>query len=483
MKKALSLKNLWDACPEYLRTTVGRALGVLPLGLLLGKSFRRNVAFAEQSQFWDKKQIRHYQIEKLKAVLSLAYEKSIYYRNVFRAVGFEPGDFKTLEDIRQLPLIDRNTVRDHLSQMCTGSVDDPRIDYAATGGTGGEPLSFYLNRDRSAVEYAYLTTSWRRVGYSLGMPLAVFRGRTVQPKRDGFYHCYDPLLRYHYYSNFHMTDDNMRKYLEHVAKIGPCFLHVYPSSAYAIARFIRRTGISPPANIRGLIAESEIVYPEQRTLIEETFHARLFSLYGHSEKLVLACGCEYSNDYHVWPTYGYFELVDSQGDSITTPGQRGEIVGTGFISTIVPFIRYRTGDYATYVGDHCSRCGRQHPIICDIRGHRVQEMLIADDGSEISWTAMNMHDDTFDRVRQFQFYQDTPGKGILKIVPSTNYDQADSLRIYHNLQKKFGGRFNFTIELCSEIQLSPRGKNIYVDQRIKTSVEPDSPLTLQEQHA
>jgi phenylacetate-CoA ligase len=466
MKKALSLKNLWDSAPPCVRSTVGRCLSTLPLGLLLGKAFRESVQFAEKAQYWTVEQSRDYQIKKIKAVLTLAYEKSSYYRKVFENVGFEPGDLKTLEDFRRLPIIDRNTIREYLPQLCTASINDSRVDYATTGGTGGSPLAFYLTRNRSASEYAYLTTSWKRIGYNLGMPLAVFRGRIVPPDRDGFYHEYDPLLKYHYYSNFHMTDDNIRKYIEHVSTLGPCFLHIYPSSGQALARFIRRNKLRPPTNIRGIIAESEIVYPEQRRLIEEVFDCRLFSLYGHSEKLILACECEHSNDYHVWPTYGYFELLDSQGNSVNVPGQRGEIVGTGFISDIVPFIRYRTGDFATYIGDHCSSCGRHHLIIRDIQGHRVQEMLIASDGSEISWTAMNMHDDTFDHVRQFQFYQDTPGRGILKIVPAINFDQADSLRIRVNLQKKFAGRFDFTIELCKEIPLSTRGKAIYVDQRI-----------------
>ena len=54
-------------------------------------------------------------------------------------------------------------------------------------------------------------------------------------------------------------------------------------------------------------------------MIEEVFGVRMFSCYGHSEKLVLAAECEHSTDCHVWPTYGFFELIDEQGEVITTP--------------------------------------------------------------------------------------------------------------------------------------------------------------------
>jgi phenylacetate-CoA ligase len=313
------------------------------------------------------------------------------------------------------------------------------------------------------------------MGYRLGMPLAVLRGRVLRPDRKGLYHEYDPLLRHHYYSNFHMTDENMGRYLEHIATLGPCFLHVYPSSVAALARFILRSGGQAPDNIRGIIAESENVYPEQRKMVEEVFGCRYFSCYGHSEKLVLAAECEYSTDYHVWPTYGYFELLDETGNPVTNPGQRGEIVGTGFINTVVPFIRYRTGDYATYVGDRCEACGREHTIIRDIRGHNLQEMLFTVDGSAITWTALNMHDDTFAHARQFQFYQDTPGKAVLKVIPADGFGETDCQRIQRSLGRKFDGRLEFTIQTVDNIPLTPRGKAVYVDQRIPRDTSDNHP--------
>jgi phenylacetate-CoA ligase len=183
--------------------------------------------------------------------------------------------------------------------------------------------------------------------------------------------------------------------------------------------------------------------------------------------LVLAAGCEKSNNYHVWPTYGYFELLDEKGQPVTKSGQQGEIVGTGFINTVMPFIRYRTGDYATYIGDRCDACGREHLIISEIRGHRTQEVLIAANGHEISWTALNMHDDTFVNVRQFQFMQEKSGQAVLYVVPADGFSGEDSDRIYRNLGRKLDDQVTFTIKLVDAIPLSDRGKAIYVDQRIQ----------------
>lgn len=467
MKRALSRKNLWENSPPAVRATVGRLLGLVPQSTLLGRRFRRTRRFLAGAQSWSAEQSRDYQLHELARVCRVAYQKAPFYRRWFDAVGFDPRELQSFDEFSQLPTIDKEQVRQHVEEMCTVSPRSPHVDFVSTGGTGGRPLHFYMGAGRSPVEYAYLAASWQRAGYELGMPMVVLRGRTLAMSRHGFHYEYDPVLRHHHYSVFHMTDEDMRRYIDHLGTIGPCYLHAYPSAAAALARFVRRSGIRPPENIVGLIAESEIVYPQQRRLVEEVFGCRYFSCYGHTEKLVLAAECEHSADYHVWPTYGFFELLDENGRPVTGPGRSGEIVATGFVDTVVPFIRYRTGDWATYVGDRCDACGRQHVVIRDVRGHRTQEVLIAADGSEIAWVALNMHDDTFVRVRQFQFYQDVPGQAVLRVVPGDGFGTPDMRRIAANLAHKLDGRLVFTIRVVDGIPVSPRGKAIYVDQRTR----------------
>jgi phenylacetate-CoA ligase len=466
MKRAVSRKHVWHSMPVFLKSVIGTLLEPVPPAWLFGRVFRHTTRHALEAQWWPAKRSEEYELERLRAILKLAYEKTRFYRDLFDSVSFSSSDLRSLAQMHQLPTIDRKTVIEHSRDMLTKSSDAADVEFVSTSGTSGTPLHFYINANISGTEYAFLTASWKRVGYEPYIPMAVLRGRLVQADRDGLYHEYDPILRHHYYSSFHMSDTNMARYLEHMATIGSHFLHVYPSTIAALTRFILRSGGQAPKNVRGIIAESEIVYPEQRRMVEEVFGCRYFSCYGLSEKVVLAAECEHSSDYHVWPTYGRFELLDERGQPVTTPGQRGEIVGTGFINTVMPFIRYRTGDWATYVGQRCEACGREHTIIRDIRGHRTQEVLIAADGSEIPWTALNMHDDTFIHVRQFQFMQDTPGRAVLRIVPAGRFGDADKERVHRNLGRKLNGQLAFTIALVDAIPLSARGKTIYVDQQI-----------------
>lgn len=465
MKRAWSRKNLWENSPRWVRTAAGAVLRAIPQERLLGAGFREALRFVREAQNWPAARAEAYQVAQLRAICTLARDRTPFYRRVFDAAGVDPARV-TPETLQRLPTIDRGTLREHLDEMCAVPPHAPGVDLVTTGGTSGEPLRFYIGSGRSGPEYAYLVVGWERVGYRLHLPQAVLRGRVVAPDRHGLRHEYDPVLRRHYYSNFHADDQSLARYLDHIATLGPCYLHVYPSSVTALARHLQRSGRPAPANIRGILAGSEIVYPEQRELAQRVLGVRYYSWYGHSEKLVMAAECEQATDYHVFPTYGHCELLDESGQRVTHVGQTGEIVATGFLNTVVPFIRYRTGDLATYAGEKCAACGREQMLLRDIRGHRTQEVLVAADGTAISWTALNMHDDTFDRVRQFQFVQHRPGEATLRLVALDGFCAADEERIRRRLNAKLEDRLAFDVERVAEIELTRSGKCTYVDQRI-----------------
>lgn len=477
MKKSLSRKNIWDKTPRCVKSTLGRVLGRTPVEWWLGRSYRRTYRYLRRAQWWTRESAEEYQLCRLREVLSLAYERSRFYRQAFNSVGVRPTDVRTLDDMVRLPTIDKQAVSENLVDMCVKSAEGGGIDSVSTGGTSGTPLHFYINAGRSSVEYAYLIASWERVGYRLGMPVAVLRGRMVRPDRNGLYHEYDPILRHHYYSNFHLTNDNMGRYLQHMQTIGSCMFHAYPSSAHALARFILAGGGKAPQHIKGVLLESETVYPDQLADIERAFRVRALSCYGHSEKLVLAAQCEHASDYHVWPTYGYFELLDAEGRPVNEPGQEGEIVGTGFINTVVPFIRYRTGDRATYVGERCDACGREHTVVKDIRGRWPQGGLISADGSVVSMTTLNVHDDTFRQVREYQFVQSVPGKATLAVIPMGSLTEDEQKRIVLNMNKRLQGQVVLDLKVCAELEKTARGKQPRVVQRCVTSNTVAKPRT------
>lgn len=471
MRKAISKKNLWEASPRWVKNSLGKVMGLLPTDTILGSKFRENLRFVRETEHWPSFQTQAYQLQRLQDILRLAYDKTDYYREEFDRIGFKLQDFKSVSDMSTLPLIDKSVVIDNLDRMMTKPKNTAGIDYVATGGSSGNQLRFYIDAGRSAVEFAYLSASWERCGHQVGMPSAVFRGQIVPPDRNGLRHEFDPILRRHYYSNFHMDENSIKKYLQHIETIGPCFLLAYPSSAFALAQFLVKTKTPLNAHIKAVLAGSENVYPDQRRYIEEAFGCRFFSWYGHSEKLVMAAECESSSDYHVWPTYGYCELIAEDGSPVRQVGQRGEIVGTGFINTVVPFIRYRTGDFAEYVGEKCEACSREMLILRNLEGRWPQGDLVGKDGGLISMTTVNVHDDTFDKVRDYQFRQSIAGQAILSVVPLYDLTETDRKRIIEGMNKRLQGQITLELKVQSELLQTGRGKILRVIQEGQLAID------------
>ena len=470
MKKGWSRKNLWDALPWSCKGLLGRALRLAPLPWLLGRGFREQYRFLQDAQWWDEEQARAYQLARLKEILTLAYERTIYYRRSFNEVGFHPGDFKSLNDLTGLPRIDRNIVARHLHEMMTVPVSSPRVDYVTTSGAGGRPLAFYIGAERSAIEFAHLAQSWARAGYQPGMKLAVLRGHVVPPDKNGLHHRFDPLLNYHFYSGFHLNPEQMERYVAHMRRVRPRFLQAYPSSAYILARFVHERGLRFPDSLQAVLLESEPVYAHQREFLVQECGLRVLASYGHTEKLVLANECEHSAHYHVWPTYGYGEVLNPEGRPVPN-GEEGEIVGTGFINRVVPFIRYRTDDYAVPLDTHCPACRRAHALWADVRGHRSQEFLVGRDRNLVTWTALNMHDDTFDGIVEFQFVQDQPGQACLRVVPANGATRYDLKRISEHLGRKLSGQIEVEIQVCDSLEKTRVGKHKFVVQNISAAMQ------------
>ncbi len=220
--------------------------------------------------------------------------------------------------------------------------------------------------------------------------------------------------------------------------------------------------------MKGILCASENLYDFQKAFMTETFQCRVFSHYGHYELAALAGYCERSDAYHVLPQYGCVELLDEQGQPVTTPGATGEIVATSLLMTATGFFRYRTRDFAIYQGNTCPDCGRPLQLWSGIEG-RLQDFFVTGRHRRISIAAINMHDHIFDDIYQFQYVQDIPGKVSLKYVPKPSFNQASEERIRAGLMPKFGDDMELSFQKVDEkdITRSKRGKFLFLDQKLK----------------
>lgn len=394
--------------------------------------------------------------------MGLAASSAPYWRERFDAAGID-GATLSPESLSDLPSLSKADIKESGHLMLSSTVDESRRKSVSTGGTTGTPLSFWIDRDASIIDWAHVVDAWGRIGFKLDEKRAVMRGVRLGAGESRELFRYEPIRRELYISVFDLDEKSLPEIRRRLRSFAARFIHGYPSAMEILAKSYVSAGETPPP-LKGLLCVSENLHLGQREFLEEVFGCRAFSFYGMSEKVAFAAECSCSQDLHVDPLYGVVELLDEAGKVVTEPGVVGEIVATGLLSRSMPLIRYRTGDYAEWSSGPCA-CGSRYRRLARIVG-RAQDYLLTKSSSRISMAALNLHSSAFARVRRFRFVQEHAGEALLLLVPGDGYSSRDLQAILGELNGKLAGQVALEIREVHDLPLSPIGKQQYIDQRV-----------------
>jgi phenylacetate-CoA ligase len=465
MKIVDAFRAVYINMPEDTKRIINPLLSVIPVDILYGKSYRHTYKRIEQHQC-DPVFIHEFQRNNLNAILRVVLEKSPFYKDHIPESVKSNFD-KTGEafDVWScLPILTKDRIRDQIESMCITNPDS--LDLISTSGSSGKPFAFYLDKDRSPKEWAFINYIWSKTGYKPTQRRAVLRGTQFSPDSRKTWH-FDPALRELRLSPFNLSPKNIETYLDLIKEYQIDYIHGYPSAITLIARQAISSGWKPPKHLKGILLISETLFPAQREIMFKAFGRDISCMpfYGMSEKVVIAGelpGCP--DVYEFEPLYGLAELVDEAGQSVFENGKKGRIIGTGFISTGMPLIRYDTGDTG-YLEQIPSRENGYRLRVKGIRSRWGQEFLVSREMTLISMTAINIHSENYPKIQEFQFFQDTPGIAILKIVPKNNQLEF-SKRFVEEVQKKVGKGLTIRMQIVESISVNSRAKRPFIDQKL-----------------
>jgi len=452
--------------PKGLRDAVSPVLALLPVSLKYGRGYqawRAAIARSHKDPVFTQER----RLAALRALLVKAYAGSPFWRTgIDQAFGPRPDlariDFDTLT---ALPLLTKRDLR--AAGEAALAQPAASLDRASTSGSSGQPLLFWLDKDRSPREFAFVNDVWSSTGYREGDARCVMRGLLLADV-DRLPFEWEAGLRELRCSPFAMTNSRMDLFLDQIEKYGVQYLHGYPSAIEILCRHMWRRGWQPKRPIRGVFPISEPLYGYQRDVIRAALpRAAIAPFYGLSERVLFASEADGDEDvYDFEPLYGHAELVDERGAPVTQPGMSGRIVGTGFLSTGMPFIRYETGDTAELVALP-SEANAWRLRVRAITPRRQPEFLVGAEGNRIvTPTIVPVHPDKFFGVSEFQFYQDTPGRCVIKVVPASGCGVAEVRLFLDEIQTRVGASVQFELNLVAELAGSARGKRPFIDQRL-----------------
>lgn len=446
--------------PSGLKSRMRWVYAGLPQSWRMSSRYRALEAMLRESQHWDAARMEEFQLGELRKAVRHARDHVPAYAERFAAYGVGPDSIVALDDLARFPFLEKEDLRGDPRRFLARGIEPDRLQLVTSGGTTGAPTSFYhLAQYNEEVTRAFRLALWARIGFS-------FRRRILDLTASfGEPFGYVPERRSLYVSIAHLHERQLPAILERVRRFRPEYILGLPSTATLLAQLLREAGEARSIPLQGVVVGSEVLYPWQRELLRETFGGRVLSWYGMGEGAGFAAGCEHSDEFHFSPEAGVMELVDDAGRPVRQEGAEGEIVLTGFHTLATPFIRFRTGDRGVLGARSCALCGRPYPLLREISG-RTQEYLVGLRGTRVPNSALNVHSTLFEGIRAYQFYQSTPGRVVLRMVPTAAYRRERDAVILEQMRRQLGPDFELELELRDEIPRTARGKHKFIVQEL-----------------
>lgn len=412
----------------------------------------------EEAQWWPAERLQAFQLQRLRALLLDVGQHVPYYRDLFAQLGFDPLSVHSTADLQRLPFLTKSVIRAN-----TDALKHPQARDLArfnTGGSSGEPLIFYIGKQRISHDVAAKWRATRWWGVDIGDPEIVVWGSPIElGKQDRIKHWRDKLLRTQLLPAFEMSTPKLDQFIATIRTVRPRMLFGYPSALTHIARHAQARGVAMnDLGIKVAFVTSERLYDEQRATISQVFGCPVANGYGGRDAGFIAHECP-SGGMHLTADDIVVEIVNDAGQ-LQPAGVAGEIVVTHLSTGEFPFIRYRTGDIGVLGSSPCS-CGRGLPLLQDIQG-RSTDFVVAADGTVMHGLSLIYILRDLPGVQAFKVVQESRAQTRVLLVTDSNFAVDSVARIIAGFRQRLGAEVSVLVDLVDNIPAEKSGKFRYI---------------------
>ena len=415
----------------------------------------------EKSQWFGRDKLRKIQNESLMRLVKHAYDHVPYYHRLFKERDLKPEQFKDVEDLRKLPIITRQTIRDNLDDLRATNVSRRKMLLYGTGGSTGEPIHFWVSKlDRSYETAAMIRANCWCNGYDVGdrmaliwaSPLDLSESRKFQRRMI------DSFMRRSVLNAYQLSEEQMSSFARNIVDLNPKVIRGYASAVYLFACFVEHEGlmVRPDA----IITTAEMLLGRYRRKIEEIFECEVYDSYGSREAEEIASECSEHSGYHIAAENLILEFV-KDGEHVAS-GETGEILVTNLRNYAMPFLRYKIGDLGEPSDEVCS-CGRGLPLMKSVRG-RITDIIVAPNGNYLS--VFDAPLSSMSQIEAYQIVQEKYDQLVVKIVRGRDYKEEDTEKIINVMKQYLGKDVNLSMNFVSSIPTSKSGKRKFVISKV-----------------
>jgi len=417
-----------------------------------------------ESQWKSQDEIFFKQWQLVRRVVNKAAQEVPYYRHAYKHIGWDFNNKEfSYEDFLNIPKIEKEDVRDQLSEFLNPNYKG-RVTEGSTSGSTGQSLTVFFNIEHESYSEA---GRWRAKdwwGVRLGSPHVAIWGRPYTGYKDQIaQQIKSYFMNYLLFSAFDIRQHSLKNIWKKIYRFKPNIIYGYPSAIFALAEYIKNNKLpGDKLGIKVIMITAESSSFDQRSVIEEVFGCKTANEYGCSETGGFVYECPEGN-WHISSELTFIEFLDQNGKPVS-PGNKGEIFLTHLRNDYMPLIRYRVGDIGSPLAGTCE-CGRNLPLMevavakeSDIIRLPNGETYMSGDLLYINKSVMKAYPSS---ILQFRVTQKTIDSFEIEVVLGTGKVEKAEQLFEQLMKKQLGKNIKIHFKRVSSIEREPSGKLRY----------------------
>lgn len=387
---------------------------------------------------------------KITKIVNSAYENVPFYKNLYS--GLNILQIKNAH-VKELPTIDKNMLINSIYLNFSNKYNfyDPNVALFKTSGSTGKCLDVYwlsyeykssmielwLNRKKyyniypsdklcvlfSTQQFSSLDLSSQIVAYSKNCMIV---------------------------NKLHLSNKNLNYIYRKIYEYSPRWMILQPSVAVILCTYIKKNNLPKFVNLEYVELTGEFLSRKVRDLILEVLNCKIANQYGCTEVNSIAYECP-NGHMHISKCSNFVEII--RDGHTANYGEYGFVHVTSLNNSLMPFIRYNTGDIGCIYPSVACDCGNSGEIL-DIKNGRSIEFAVSNKGELINTGIFVYVFEFINRIMdnivlQYQIVQNSYKQFTVKIVLDgfENYDYNKNL-IINNFQNQIKQTHSF-FEICS----------------------------------
>lgn len=344
-------------------------------------------------------------------ILEFASVSVPYYKDLFKKKNIDLKKIqRDINYVKDIPFLTKDIIREQSERLLSKPLSEIRHHHCKTGGSTGASCSLFY--DQEAADYATAVSIYTRERiskrkYDSELHFACrFPGQEPAswPNRETL-KCLAMNRSNIFFDR--LDEKGIEEIIDTLNIRSPYLIHAHPSTIHAIANYLTEKNIAAPP-ITVFESSGELLDKGVRENIQASLNCQVINRYGSAEFGISAYELDGDEKMYVLDSEVYAENAVDESSNC-------ELVMTGFRNTLMPLIRYRTGDIAEITEEPegmtlNNMVGRIHDYIyiggVKYATHYIQDII----------------DHRIGNITQFQI--DTRGENpVLNIVPEANADR------------------------------------------------------------